>query len=89
MPVEIKTIGASGQISLGKKYAGRIVTVDQIGEGVWTIKTARVIPDNELWPQTPPARVGLDRALEWDAIHTPTESNLDDFVERIAAVDKS
>lgn len=27
MPVEIKTIGGSGQISLGKEYAGRTVVV--------------------------------------------------------------
>ena len=84
MPVEIKTIGASGQISLGKKYAGRIVTVDQVEEGVWSIKTAQVIPDNELWLHTPQARADLDRAT-----HTPTASNLDEFAERIAAVDKS
>lgn len=46
MPIEIKTIGASGQISLGKQYAGKTVTVDQVEDGVWTIKTAQLIPDN-------------------------------------------
>ena len=89
MPIDIKTVGASGQISLGKKYAGRIVTVDEVEEGVWTVKTAQVIPDNELWLHTPQARADLDRALEWSATHTPTASNLDEFAARIAALYKS
>jgi hypothetical protein len=32
MAVVIKTVGASGQISLGKKYAGRTVIIEQIEE---------------------------------------------------------
>ena len=59
MQVEIKTIGASGQISLGKQYAGRTVTVEKVEEGVWTIKTAQVIPDNERWLLDPEARARL------------------------------
>jgi hypothetical protein len=70
VPVEVKTIGSSGQISLGKEYAGRTVTVEQVAEGVWTIKTAQVIPDDELWLHTPKMRVSLDRALEWSAAHS-------------------
>jgi hypothetical protein len=47
--VEVKTIGSSGQISLGKQHAGRTVTVEQVEDGVWLVKSARVIPENELW----------------------------------------
>jgi hypothetical protein len=76
MPVEIKTVGSSGQISLGKQYAGRVVTVDQVAEGVWTIKTAQVVPDDELWLHTPEARASLDRALDWSASHARSETDL-------------
>ncbi len=62
MRLEIKTIGASGQLSLGKEYAGRIVTVEKVADGIWTIKTAQVIPDDELWLNTPEAKSSLDRA---------------------------
>jgi hypothetical protein len=41
MRIETKTVGASGQISLGKQYAGRTVTVEQVSPGVWTVKTAQ------------------------------------------------
>ena len=83
MPLEIKTIGASGQISLGKQYAGRIVTVEQVAEGVWTIKAAHVIPDDELWLHTPEVKANLDRALDWSASHPRAETNLKAVTQRV------
>jgi len=76
MPVEIKTIGSSGQISLGKEYAGRTVMVEELETGVWLIKTAQVIPDNELWLHTPEAKASLDRALEYSDRTERSESDL-------------
>ena len=83
MQVEIKTIGASGQISLGKRYAGRTVTVEQVTEGVWTIKTAQVIPDDELWLHTPEMRASLDRALAWSENNPRRETDLAAMAARI------
>ena len=76
MPIEVKTIGTSGQISLGKQYAGRTVTVDEIEIGVWMVKTAQVIPDSEMWMHTPEVRASLDRALEWSDNSKRSESDL-------------
>lgn len=83
MPVEIKTIGASGQISLGKHNAGKTVTVDELEPGVWLIKTARVIPDNELWLHTPEAQDKLERGLRWLETHEPRETDLDELEKRL------
>ena len=83
MPAGIKTIGASGQISLGKQYAGRTVTVDEVEAGVWVIKTAQVIPDNEVWLHTPEMRQSLDRALAWSESHPRAESDLQGLRRRI------
>ena len=58
----IKQVGASGQISLGKEFAGRTVVVDIREPGVWVIKTAQTIPDSELWLYQPEAAARLDRA---------------------------
>jgi hypothetical protein len=80
---EIKTIGSSGQISLGKQNAGRTVIVDQVEEGVWLIKTAQVIPDNEQWLHTPEMKAKLDRAFAWLATHKPKESNLDELEKKL------
>ena len=59
----IKQVGASGQISLGKEFAGRTVVVDIREPGVWVIKTAQTIPDTELWLYQPEAAARLDRAM--------------------------
>ena len=83
MPIEVKTIGTSGQISLGKQYAGRTVIVDEIETGVWMVKTAQVIPDNEMWLHTPEVSASLDRALAWAASNKPSASNLSALERKI------
>jgi len=76
VPTEIKTIGMSGQISLGKEHAGRTVTVEEVQHGVWVIKTAQVIPDSEMWLHTPEVKASLDRALEWSHKTERAETDL-------------
>ncbi len=74
--MDVKTIGSSGQISVGKQHAGRIVTVEEIEDGVWLVKTARVIPENELWLQNPAAKATIDRAVEWAEKNKPRPTDL-------------
>ncbi len=38
--VAVKVIGASGQISLGKEYAGKQVLIEEKEPGVWLVRTA-------------------------------------------------
>jgi hypothetical protein len=75
MAVQVKTIGSSGQISLGKKNAGRPVTVEEIEAGVWLIKSAQVIPENEMWLHSPEVRDTLSRAIAWAEKHPAKESD--------------
>lgn len=71
----VKMIGSNGQISLGKEFAGRQVLVEEREPGVWLIRTARVIPDNELWLHEAGAKRDLDRALEIALSTKPEEIN--------------
>ena len=64
-PPTVKVVGANGQISLGKQFAGRQVLVQEQEPGVWLIRTATVIPDNERWLHEPQAASDLARALTW------------------------
>jgi hypothetical protein len=76
MTTSVKRVGASGQISLGKEFAGRTVLVESTEPGVWVIKTAHTIPDSELWLHQPEAAARLERALA--AIdQPPSEGDLD------------
>jgi hypothetical protein len=76
----IKEVSTSGQISLGKEYAGRKVLIERPSEGVWIIRTATVIPDNELWLHKKENQERLKKALAW-ATSTPVRfSDPDDLV---------
>jgi len=83
MQAEIQTIGSSGPISLGKEHAGRTVIVEQVERGVWIVRTAQVIPDNERWLHTPQAVSDLDKALELSDRTERSESDLKALASRI------
>ncbi len=57
--------------------------VEEVETGVWVIKTAQVIPDNELWLHTPENRKILDRALAWSDNHPLEKSDLTALERRI------
>ena len=65
----IKTVGSSGQISLGKKFAGQTVLVDEIQAGVWMIQAGRFIPDNEKWVHGPDVQAELNEAVRLNILH--------------------
>ena len=77
-PPAIKLVGSNGQISLGKQYAGRHVLVEESEPGVWIVRTATVIPDNERWLHEPAAAAALQAAMAWSAAHPPADAHLDE-----------
>lgn len=79
----LKLVGSNGQISLGKQYAGRHVLVEESEPGVWIVRTATVIPDNERWLHEPKAVADFQTALAWSASHPPTDANVDDTLRRL------
>ncbi|MDD5322340.1 MAG: hypothetical protein PHD43_17350 [Methylococcales bacterium] len=83
----VKVIGANGQISLGKQYAGRQVLVEEQEPGVWLVRTATIIPDNEIWLHQPKAAADLQNALSWAQANTPADNNLDITLEKLSGQD--
>ena len=81
----LKVIGANGQISLGKHYAGRQVLVEEQEPGVWLIRTATVIPDNELWLHHPKALADLKNALAWASANPPKDADVDQRLAKLNA----
>ena len=79
----VKIIGSSGQISLGKEYAGRTVMIEEIEKGVWMIKTARVIPDNELWMHEESAKIKINKAVKWAKKNKPSETDMETLSAKI------
>lgn len=79
----VKLIGANGQISLGKGYAGRQVLVEEREPGVWFVRTAIVIPENERWLHDAPAAASLQTALAWAAQNKPKATNVEALFEEM------
>ncbi len=81
-PPSVKLIGANGQISLGKQFAGRQVLVEEQEPGVWLVRTATVIPDNERWLQQPQAAADLQTALAWTQANPPIDVDIENVLEQ-------
>lgn len=85
----VKVIGTNGQISLGKEFAGRQILVEERETGVWLIRTASIIPDNELWLHTPEAKNDMQQALAYAKENEPVEtSDLDAFIRKLSCEEK-
>lgn len=82
MKSQVKTIGAGGQIYLGKEYAGQHVLVTQIDKGVWRIKTADVIPHDEKWMHTPENIAKIDEGLK-ELENTPFQATTEGEMEAL------
>jgi hypothetical protein len=79
----VKVVGANGQISLGKQYAGRQVLVEEREPGVWIVRTAMVIPDNERWLHESPAVTDLQAAMTWSLNHPASDADTEDTLIRL------
>ncbi|MEG8230566.1 hypothetical protein O6R16_06000 [Candidatus Rickettsia tasmanensis] len=61
----IKYVGNNGQISLGKKYAGKQIQVLTLSDGTIIIKPGKFIPDNKMWLYRNNNNEMLDKAIGW------------------------
>ncbi|HEY8036937.1 MAG TPA: hypothetical protein VIF37_15250 [Methylobacter sp.] len=81
----LKMVGSSGQLSLGKKYAGKYFEIEQIEDGTLVLRPMKVIPESEAWLQEPETQNKLRQAKEWMKENPPTETDLDAFLEQAKA----
>lgn len=78
----VKIIGANGQVSLGKEFAGKMIMIDQINEGTWIIKSGEFIPDSERWLHREQDMSKLENALTW-AEHNRPKDNFSALVKKL------
>ena len=62
--------------------SARHVLVEEPEPGVWIVRTATVIPDNERWLHEPAAAASLQAAMTWSASHPPADADLDEILTR-------
>lgn len=78
----IKSVGSNGQISLGKRYAGRQFSLIECPDGNVILKPGKFIPDSEALLYKGDGEARIDKALKW--VETSSrKDNYDEIVERI------
>ena len=77
---DIKVVGKSGQISLGKNYAGKALRVEHRRDGAIVLTAVAVIPESQLWTLEEPHRSRIKRGLTWASATKPVESDVDALV---------
>jgi len=80
-PEELKVVGKSGQISLGKDYAGKTFRLKRRDHGVIILTAVAMIPESQLWTLQEPHCSRIQRGLAWAAQHPPAESDLDSLLK--------
>ena len=84
-PIEIKVVGRSGQISLGKRYAGKTLRLERRPDGTVVLTAVAMVPESQLWMLEEPHRSRIERGLAWATETRPVETDLDDLVTRRTA----
>jgi hypothetical protein len=79
----IKTVGKSGQISVGKHLAGMEFIMEEQPGGDIMLKRAVVVPMNEHWLHEPAMKEKLARADEWMRQNQPRETDLEEIESRL------
>ena len=86
----IKIVGKSGQISLGKSFAGKALRVERRRDGTITLTAVAVVPESQLWTLEEPHRSWIKRGLAWAGATTPKETDVDLLLARTSkAVSRS
>jgi hypothetical protein len=80
----VKVVGTNGQISLGKQFAGRQVLIEEREPGVWLVRTATVLPDNESWLHQPKSAAALQKALSWANNNPPRDTSINAVIKKLA-----
>src|SRR5436305_7590189 len=78
----LKTVGKSGQISLGKSYAGKTLRMRRQPDGSILLTPVAVIPESQLWTLEEPHRSVIERGMAWAAENPPAETDLDELLAR-------
>lgn len=75
----VKQVGANGQVSLGKEYAGKQIQISKLKDGALIIKSGQFIPDSERWLYSESNIKHLEKAIKWTE-STPRRDNFEEIV---------
>jgi len=84
MRPEIKRVGQSGQISIGRDLAGKLLRLEQLDGGRLLLTPVVDVPESQLWTLSEPHKSRIERGLAWAAANPPSETDVDALVAKAA-----
>ncbi|MBP9726998.1 MAG: hypothetical protein KBD83_06010 [Gammaproteobacteria bacterium] len=81
MAAQIRMVGANGQVSIGKKFAGRFVLIDALNENDLIIKPGEFVPNSQKWLHKDGNLEKIEKALE-RVRNTPPQDNFEELLEK-------
>ena len=79
--MEIRKVSSKSQVTLPKQFAGKLVSIESLSEGIIQIKTGQFIPHSEKIFHTEGYGERLKEFDQWMDKHDPEESNLEELRE--------
>lgn len=79
---EIKVVGKSGQISLGKRYAGKTLELQRLDDGSLLLRAVAMVPESQPWTLEEPHRSRILRGLAWAGQTEAQESDPDSLLKK-------
>jgi chromosomal replication initiation ATPase DnaA len=67
MQPELKRVGQSGQISVGRELAGKLLRLEQLDDGRLLLTPVVDVPESQLWTLREPHKSRIERGLAWAA----------------------
>jgi len=77
--MEIRKVSSKSQLTLPREFAGKLVSIESLSEGILQIKTGEFIPHSEKAYHTEKFKKRLKKFDEWMDQHNPEESNIEEF----------
>jgi hypothetical protein len=85
MQPDIKRVGQSGQITVGRRLAGKLLRVEELEDGRLLLTPVVDVPESQLWTLQEPHKSRIERGLVW-AAKTPAKKT--DLTKLLASARK-
>jgi hypothetical protein len=73
----VKMVGSSGQLSLGKEFAGQYYELERLSDGAIVLRPMKVVPASEAWVHEPQVQYQLKKAAKWLKDTPRSETSID------------
>ncbi|HKY38530.1 MAG TPA: hypothetical protein VJN18_21450 [Polyangiaceae bacterium] len=82
MQSELKRVGQSGQISVGRELAGKLLRLEQLEGGRLLLTPVVDVPESQLWTLSEPHKSRIERGLAWAAETPAKETDVANLVAK-------